>query len=60
VVISREAADGTVSDAQLYSTKPVDGKPIKVSLDPATQNAADRAAEFERILAERRRIWPLT
>jgi cell division protein FtsI/penicillin-binding protein 2 len=43
VVISREAADGTVSDAQIYSTKPVDGKPIKVSLDATTQNAADAA-----------------
>jgi cell division protein FtsI/penicillin-binding protein 2 len=43
VVISREAADGTVTDAQLYSSKPVDGKPIKVSIDPATQNAADAA-----------------
>jgi len=48
VVISREAADGTVSDAQLYSTKPVDGKPIKVSLDPATQNAADAALAIQK------------
>jgi cell division protein FtsI/penicillin-binding protein 2 len=43
VVIAREAADGTVSDSQLYSTKPIGGKPIKVSLDPDTQNAADQA-----------------
>jgi cell division protein FtsI/penicillin-binding protein 2 len=43
VVIAREAPDGTVTDTQLYSTKPVDGKPIKVSLDIDTQNAADTA-----------------
>jgi cell division protein FtsI/penicillin-binding protein 2 len=43
VVIAREAADGTVSDTQLYSTKPVDGKPIKVSIDDTTQKAADTA-----------------
>ncbi|GIM91552.1 penicillin-binding transpeptidase domain-containing protein [Paractinoplanes toevensis] len=43
VVIAREAADGTVTDTQLFSTKAVDGKPIKISLDTATQNAADTA-----------------
>ncbi|MEU4241991.1 penicillin-binding transpeptidase domain-containing protein [Actinoplanes sp. NPDC026619] len=43
VVIAREAADGTVTDSQLFSTKPVDGKPIKISLDTNTQNAADAA-----------------
>ncbi|WP_433297271.1 penicillin-binding transpeptidase domain-containing protein [Actinoplanes sp. CA-030573] len=43
VVIAREAADGTVSDSQLYSTKAVDGKPIKVTLDTKVQNAADAA-----------------
>ncbi|GIE93798.1 penicillin-binding transpeptidase domain-containing protein [Paractinoplanes rishiriensis] len=43
VVISRVAADGTASDTQLYSTKPVDGKPIKLTLDAAVQNAADAA-----------------
>ncbi|GAA0539749.1 penicillin-binding transpeptidase domain-containing protein [Paractinoplanes ferrugineus] len=43
VVIAREAADGKVSDSQLFSTKPVDGKPIKISIDAATQNAADAA-----------------
>jgi cell division protein FtsI/penicillin-binding protein 2 len=48
VVISREAADGTVTDAQLFSTKPIDGKPIKLSLDPATQNAADAALAREK------------
>ena len=43
VVIAREAADGTVSDTQLFSTKPVDGKPIKVTIDEKTQIAADAA-----------------
>jgi|tagenome__1003787_1003787.scaffolds.fasta_scaffold20892072_1 cell division protein FtsI/penicillin-binding protein 2 len=43
VVIAREAADGTVSDTQLYSTKPVDGKPVKVTIDEKTQTAADAA-----------------
>lgn len=43
VVIAREAADGAVSDTQLYSTKPVDGKPVKVTIDEKTQTAADAA-----------------
>ncbi|MCU7724653.1 penicillin-binding transpeptidase domain-containing protein [Actinoplanes sp. KI2] len=43
VVIAREAADGTVTNSQLYSTKPVDGQPIKISIDTKTQVAADAA-----------------
>jgi cell division protein FtsI/penicillin-binding protein 2 len=43
VVIARQAPDDSVSDSQIFSTKAVDGKPIKVTLDPATQNAADQA-----------------
>ncbi|MFI5888990.1 penicillin-binding transpeptidase domain-containing protein [Actinoplanes sp. NPDC051513] len=43
VVIAREAADGTVSDTQLFSTKPVDGKPVKITIDEKTQTAADAA-----------------
>ena len=43
VVIAREAADGTVSSTQLYGTKPVDGKPIKVSIAAKVQTAADAA-----------------
>ena len=43
VVIAREAADGTVTSTQLFSTKPVDGKPIKVSIDQTAQTAADAA-----------------
>jgi cell division protein FtsI/penicillin-binding protein 2 len=48
VVISREAPDGTTSDAQIYSTKPVDGKPIKITLDTATENAADAALAIQK------------
>jgi cell division protein FtsI/penicillin-binding protein 2 len=43
VVIARQAPDDTVSDSQIFSTKAVDGKPIKVTLDATTQNAADQA-----------------
>nr|WP_296063893.1 penicillin-binding transpeptidase domain-containing protein [uncultured Actinoplanes sp.] len=45
VVIARATPDesGTADEAQVFSTKPVDGKPIKTSLDVRTQNAADLA-----------------
>ncbi|MET0422583.1 MAG: penicillin-binding transpeptidase domain-containing protein [Actinoplanes sp.] len=43
VVISRTAADDTVTDSQLFSTQPVNGKPIKTTLDVPTQLAADQA-----------------
>jgi len=43
VVITRTAPDNTVTDTQLFATKPVNGKPIKVTLDTAVQNAADAA-----------------
>jgi cell division protein FtsI/penicillin-binding protein 2 len=48
VVIAREAPDDTVEDTQVFSTKAVDGKPIKTTLDVATQNAADRALSAEK------------
>ncbi len=48
VVISQVAADDTVTDAQVFSTKPVDGKPIRTTLDPATQLAADQALAAEK------------
>jgi cell division protein FtsI/penicillin-binding protein 2 len=48
VVIAREAADGTVTSTQLYGTKPVDGKPIKVGIDEKTQTAADAAVATEK------------
>lgn len=50
VVISREAPDGKVEDTQLWSSKPVDGKPIKVSLDETTQNAADAALDRKSVV----------
>ena len=43
VVIARVAADGTVTSTQLYSTKAVDGQPIKISIDEKTQTVADAA-----------------
>ncbi|WP_239082123.1 penicillin-binding transpeptidase domain-containing protein [Actinoplanes teichomyceticus] len=43
VVISAEAADETVQDQPVFTVEPVNGKSIKVTLDTATQNAADRA-----------------
>ena len=43
VVIARVAPDNSVEDTQLFSIKPVDGKPIKTTLDVTTQNAADQA-----------------
>jgi len=48
VVIAQVAADGTVADAQVFSTKPVAGKPVKTSLDVATQLAADQALAAEK------------
>ena len=48
VVIAREAADGAVTSTQLYSTKPVAGQPIKVSIDEKTQTAADAALATEK------------
>ncbi|MET0415731.1 MAG: penicillin-binding transpeptidase domain-containing protein, partial [Actinoplanes sp.] len=48
VVISQEAADDTVTDAQIFSTKPVNGKAIKTTLDQATQIAADQALATEK------------
>jgi cell division protein FtsI/penicillin-binding protein 2 len=48
VVIAREAPDGKVTDSQVFSTKPVDGKPLKLTLDVATQNAADQAVATQK------------
>jgi cell division protein FtsI/penicillin-binding protein 2 len=43
VVIAQHAPDGTVKDTPVFTTEPVDGKPVKTSLDVDTQNAADSA-----------------
>ncbi|WP_030436239.1 penicillin-binding transpeptidase domain-containing protein [Actinoplanes subtropicus] len=48
VVIARVAADGTVTSTQLYGTKPVDGNPVKISIDTKTQTAADAALATEK------------
>jgi cell division protein FtsI/penicillin-binding protein 2 len=48
VVIAQHAPDGSVKDTPLFTTKPVNGKPIKTSLDVTTQNAADAALVAEK------------
>jgi cell division protein FtsI/penicillin-binding protein 2 len=48
VVISAEAADESVQDQPVFASKPVDGKNIRISLDTATQNAADAALAAEK------------
>ncbi|MET8153854.1 penicillin-binding transpeptidase domain-containing protein [Actinoplanes sp. NPDC049668] len=48
VVIARRTPDDQIEDAQLFSTEPVAGQPVKTSLDVATQNAADRAVAGEK------------
>ena len=49
VVIARKSPeDETVEDAQLYSTKPVPGTPVKTTLDVKAQNAADAAVAAEK------------
>jgi cell division protein FtsI/penicillin-binding protein 2 len=48
VVIAQQAPDGNVKDTPLFTTKPVNGKPIKTSLDVTTQNAADAALTAEK------------
>jgi cell division protein FtsI/penicillin-binding protein 2 len=49
VVIARIAPeDDDAKDAALFTTQPVAGKPVRTSLDPATQNAADQALAAEK------------
>ncbi len=48
VVIARKTPDEQIEDSQLFSTEPVPGKPIKTTLDLATQNAADSAVAKEK------------
>ncbi|WP_436526868.1 penicillin-binding transpeptidase domain-containing protein [Actinoplanes sp. HUAS TT8] len=49
VVVSAEAADETTTDEPVFTSKPVDGKDIKVSIDTATQNAADQAIGAQKL-----------
>ena len=48
VVIARTAPDDNVEETQIFSTKPVPGKPVKVTLDVKAQNAADAAVAGEK------------
>ncbi|GLW28987.1 penicillin-binding transpeptidase domain-containing protein [Actinoplanes regularis] len=48
VVVSAEAADESVQDEPVFTAKPVAGKSIKITLDTATQNAADQALVAEK------------
>ncbi|BCJ42592.1 cell division protein FtsI [Actinoplanes ianthinogenes] len=43
VVVSAEAADASTEEKPIFTSKPVDGKNVKVTIDTATQNAADQA-----------------
>jgi len=43
VVLARKDPEGKVNDTKLWESKPVPGSPLKLSLDTAVQNAADRA-----------------
>jgi len=47
VVIARTSPDNTVEKSQIYSTRPVPGKPVKTALDVKTQEAADAAVATE-------------
>jgi cell division protein FtsI/penicillin-binding protein 2 len=49
VVASAEAADETTTDKPIFTSKPVDGKDIKISIDTATQNAADAAISAQKL-----------
>ena len=48
VVIARKAPDDTISEAQIFSTEPVAGTPVKTTLDVKVQAAADRAVAAEK------------
>ncbi|GGN54408.1 cell division protein FtsI [Actinoplanes lobatus] len=48
VVIAREAADGATEDTKLFTSEPVAGKPVKITLDTRVQNAADQALAAEK------------
>ncbi|AEV88291.1 penicillin-binding protein [Actinoplanes sp. SE50] len=49
VVASAEAADASVQEKPIFTAPPVNGKDIRVSLDTATQNAADRAIGAQKL-----------
>ncbi|MDI1459626.1 penicillin-binding transpeptidase domain-containing protein [Catellatospora sp. KI3] len=43
VVVTRKAADGTTQDEALYTLEAKNGTPLKTTLDPAAQVAAEKA-----------------
>ncbi|MDI6097763.1 penicillin-binding transpeptidase domain-containing protein [Actinoplanes sp. NEAU-A12] len=43
VVIAREGTNGATTDAKLFTSQPVAGKPVKITIDTRVQNAADTA-----------------
>jgi cell division protein FtsI/penicillin-binding protein 2 len=49
VVISRTAPDDSVHETQLFSTKAAAGKPVRTTLDPAVQIAADAAVAGQKL-----------
>jgi hypothetical protein len=51
VVISAEAADDSLAEKPIFTSKPVTGTDVKVTLDTATQNAADQALAPEKQLS---------
>ncbi|HET6532590.1 MAG TPA: penicillin-binding transpeptidase domain-containing protein [Actinoplanes sp.] len=48
VVIARKAPDDTVTETQIFSTRPVAGTPVKTTLDVRVQTAADRAVATQK------------
>ncbi|GIF03049.1 penicillin-binding transpeptidase domain-containing protein [Actinoplanes siamensis] len=48
VVIAAEAADESVQTQPVFTSQPVDGTNVKITLDTATQNAADQAVAAEK------------
>ena len=48
VVIARPGTDGGTTDTKLFTSEPVAGKPVKVTLDTKVQNAADTAVAAEK------------
>jgi cell division protein FtsI/penicillin-binding protein 2 len=43
VLITSKASDGSTREQEVYATDPVNGQPLKVTLDQKVQNAADAA-----------------
>ncbi|MEU4687718.1 penicillin-binding transpeptidase domain-containing protein [Actinoplanes sp. NPDC023714] len=48
VVIAKEAADGETEETEIFQSDPVTGTPVKITIDTAVQNAADKALAGEK------------